>query len=484
MSENTQIFICRFCLCRCENPISMLLDTEFADKVNDVFYKLNLEVKLLKIYFKRNFKRKIKLSSQISSENGLPVVVCDFCYNTIEQFHSFFRAVLENQEKLKMELQELLQEQETGEVKLEFEENDDDEEWHVMNESDVEENFSSEVGNFIEKSDLSSMKKREKPPRTKRFTLPNHVVQKYKSGAPLDADLDEKLSKNQNKLYICDHCPNFHTISKARMVCHVRECRNLSFKRRLSLKMSHEMLMISCPKCPSDALKMKNDEILQLHLQEHADVEELDRNRVLRGFPPLIPCPKCERRLRTDADFISHMQKHEIDDLMTCELCGRTTVKSNLRSHLRNHFKKIVCEFCSKVFKNQTNLKRHILAKHTNSELFVCDRCNMRIKRENKFKEHLSVCRGPDTVWPCIHCGETFQSNSHRHYHVKKFHIGYKCKMCAIEVRSVTQLKHHYTSDAHKLKSAEKRERLAQNRLLKSTKQETGQGVSIQLKRR
>lgn len=482
--SDLQVHICRFCLCKCENPINMLTEGDFIEKSSDVFYKLNLEVRFFSTQILLRLNKKFLL--KISQENGLPVIVCIFCYNTIVQFHAYFVCVAENQEKLTSELEELLQEEVTrDEIKVE-----DDEEWHVL-EEDIVETSPGDIGNYIEihageesDVDLTETTKNESftTKRSKRFIISDEMIKKYKEGASLEPSLKEKLAKKYNKLFICHFC-EFYTFSKPRIVSHVLECKDtwcLPPKIRASYRTipDKEMLTIPCPLCPSDALKMKNDRILQLHLTEHADFDRIDRDRLKRGCPPLIPCPRCERRLRTEIEFHSHLKKHANDELFTCELCGRTTLKSNLRSHLRNHFKKIICEFCSKVFKNPSGLQKHIKAKHSGPEFFVCDRCNMKIRREQKFKEHLSVCRGPGTVWPCIHCGETFESNSHRHYHVKKFHIGYKCKMCGVEVKSVTQLKHHYKSEAHKQRSQEKRAEIAKSKLTK------GNENSAVLKRR
>ncbi|XP_063701515.1 histone-lysine N-methyltransferase PRDM16-like [Culicoides brevitarsis] len=438
MSETT-INICRFCLCKCKKSINILSTENFIEKTKDVFYKLNLE---------------------ISEENGLPFVVCVVCYNTIDQFHSYFITVAENQDKLTSELEEMLEE--SCSVK------DNYEEWQETVE---------EVGNYIEVNDENDSNEEISTKNIENLWISEENIQRIKEGASLDATLREKFSKEQ--LFICDFC-NFYTFDKQRIESHLFECKDSWELSKESYKnpTPKELLTIQCPLCPSDALKMKNDRVLQLHLKEHADYERIDRERLERGFLPLIPCPKCERRLRTEAEFQLHLKKHEKDELMTCELCGRTTVTSNLRSHLRNHFKKIICEFCSKTFKNPGGLQKHIQAKHNGPEHFVCDRCNTKIRRELKFKEHLAVCRGPGTVWPCIHCGETFESNSHRHYHVKKFHIGYKCKTCGIETKSVTALKHHYKSETHRMKSQEKRADIAHSKLTKN------KGGSMSLKRR
>lgn len=391
----------------------------------------------------------------------------------------FQNAVAENQEKLAAELEELLQECVVDEIKV-----DTQEDWHIFNEDNVEAS-AAEVGNEVNADNDDTMDEGVKLTKTrinrcptiktrnKRYIISDRMIKRYKEGAPLEPTLKAKLAKNYNRLYICDYCDSYHTFSKPRMINHVLECKDttcLPPKQQASYNKAPEkdMLTVPCPLCPPDALKMKNERILQLHLKEHAAYARLDKDRNSRGAQfPLIQCTHCERRLRSESEFQSHLKKHENDELMTCELCGRTTVTSNLRSHLRHHFKRIICEFCSKVFKNPSGLQKHISAKHSGPEFFVCDRCNAKIRREQKFKEHLAVCRGPGTVWPCIHCGESFESNSHRHYHVKKFHIGYKCKMCAIEVKSVTQLKHHYKSEAHKQRSQEKRAELAQNKLTK-----------------
>lgn len=298
-------------------------------------------------------------------------------------------------------------------------------------------------------------------------------IQKYKTGGKLNVQILSEL--NLKSLFICDYCDKYFT-TQTQITSHVIKC-NASRRKKNSkperpsyrrVPKPHE-LIISCPLCPPNALKFKNHEILQLHLTEHDRFERIDQNRTERNLSSLMQCPNCERRFGIDEEFEAHLKNHQVGRFMTCELCGRSIVSSSLKTHLKLHFKRFCCEFCSHKFRNRCDLMKHIRLNHERPDNYECNFCRKKIKHKAALEKHLEFCRGPGTVGPCIHCGQKFLSRSDRMYHVQKFHLGYVCRMCNVQLEGVTALKNHRKSEEHKKKSYEarlRREQLKQEKLM------------------
>uniref|UniRef100_A0A336KKV6 CSON011835 protein n=1 Tax=Culicoides sonorensis TaxID=179676 RepID=A0A336KKV6_CULSO len=429
-------FNCRFCLCETVEPRNIVDDTNFIQKSDEIFNQLEI---------------------QIRPGNGLSVVICDYCYNFINEFYSFYENVKENQVYLKNELHT---------VDLDHKP-DNLSEYEVQIVLETE-----EIGTEMEISDQNSKINNKSTTKKKSFQLSQSQIMKYKAGAPLDKCDVKKL--DGNPLFICDNCDKFYT-NKAVFTNHVMKCLNVSIKRRqFEDKPSYrkvpnpDELTISCHLCPSHAIKFKSEEILALHLTEHDRFDRIDQNRLNRGLPQLMQCPHCERRYGNPDEFKIHLKNHESGRFMTCELCGRSIITSCLKTHLKLHFKKFCCEFCSHKFRTRCDLMRHIRLNHERPEYYECHHCLKKIKHKSVLEKHLENCRGPNTVGPCVHCGETFSSKSDRMYHVQKYHIGYICRTCGIQVDGVTALKNHRKSDGHKQKSNEarmRREKLKQEKM-------------------
>lgn len=346
------------------------------------------------------------------------MIACEYCYNFITQFHSFYENVKENQDFLVNEL----------EARRKQEENASQDEATVHVE--------------IEDPNLSE-------------------------------NFNEILTETKEEIFVCHFCEKSFK-NKTQLSTHFTKCS----KNDVNLKTEkpsyriipkpHE-LTVSCDLCPPQALKFKNDQILALHMTEHDRYERIDQSRAERGLHSLIPCPNCERRFSLQDEYESHLKNHESGRLMTCELCGRSIVSSSLKTHLKLHFKRFCCEICSHTFRNRCDMQKHIRLNHDRPDSYECHYCLKRIRYKSALERHLEFCRGPGTVGPCIHCGERFASRSDRMYHVQKFHTGYVCRTCNIQLKGVTALKNHRKSEAHKKMSHEarlRREEMKQEKLL------------------
>lgn len=181
---------------------------------------------------------------------------------------------------------------------------------------------------------------------------------------------------------------------------------------------------------------------LKAHLQRHADGS-------------LYPkCGRCGRQFKQKKNLIEHMQRHDGDRRIHCELCdklffresylrihmrthngerpyqcsncGKTfATRSSLLQHGRTHDKKLVgtfkCTQCDRIYFNSTRLSEHIRAVHTGEKPFTCDICGVAFARQKCWKEHVKIHNGKQ--FPCKYCGILFSQGSGRRRHEKLMHI-------------------------------------------------------------
>uniref|UniRef100_A0A336M423 CSON011836 protein n=1 Tax=Culicoides sonorensis TaxID=179676 RepID=A0A336M423_CULSO len=347
-----------------------------------------------------------KIQLKINPENEASMMICYYCSDFINNFYEFYESVRKNHD-------DFLTATEKSQAEISFQEQnispqDTDKD---LKRKDDELNIESEVIDYC-----------HEPLSDAEFNLNEEIC---------DDEIFKSDIKNTKK-----------------------EIKKIPSYRKVP---SQKELIISCPLCPSHALKLKNEKILKLHLAEHANFDRIDENRVNTGQSPLLRCPNCERRFASDSELKSHLDNHQRNAFMTCELCGRTTVAANLSAHLQNHFKRYFCEFCSLVSKSRYDLEKHIKRKHSGPQFYECAHCNKKLKRKKLLEKHIRTCLGPGRSRVCPHCGVVFESFSKRKKHINLVHIGYNCRICDIALSSQYQYKKHILGREHKEKSLEKK---------------------------
>lgn len=350
----------------------------------------------------------------MSSGNDLPVLVCDYCHDFILKFYVFYEFVKENQERLSLEV------------------------------PPKKEDVPSVVSTDRQKTPPPVRRRKLKK---KQLNLPSSVIKDLKSGLPPSPSLVQTLASS--RLFLCDHCDNYYSLHAKVLLVHVKRCKN---------KQSSEAeLVVACPLCQPRAPKMRNDQVLQLHLREHERLSRIDESRIRTGQTPLLPCPDCERRFSSKLNLETHMRNHVKDAFMTCEVCGRTVVASSLTAHLLSHSKKFFCEFCSLACTTKHDLQKHVRRRHAAPESYECSYCKSPFKTKGRLEKHITFCRGPGTIRPCPHCGKLFDEYNQRKIHIRQEHIGFRCRICALEFINVSRFNRHMRTSEHLGKSEEKR---------------------------
>ena len=142
--------------------------------------------------------------------------------------------------------------------------------------------------------------------------------------------------------------------------------------------------------------------------------------------------------------YISHYERHEIEDLAGCD-CEFTGENYLLKiKHSRTvHQDYLGCsvEKCPSTFITVKALQEHLkIHMETNDK---CDKCDYstpfpRYLRKHIEKVHLNTKANPSDKFTCEECGEEFQFKNKQKYwnHVSRIHRSKVCNLCGITVTS------------------------------------------------
>ncbi|XP_067288057.1 zinc finger protein 200 isoform X3 [Pseudorasbora parva] len=92
------------------------------------------------------------------------------------------------------------------------------------------------------------------------------------------------------------------------------------------------------------------------------------------------------------------------------------TFEEVLQKTRRKH-QNALCKICSKSFRNNGNLRKHMLV-HQNERPFCCSSCQSRFKTKSSLKEHERLHTG-DYRYSCPRCGRGFSRSNHVRKHLK-----------------------------------------------------------------
>lgn len=126
----------------------------------------------------------------------------------------------------------------------------------------------------------------------------------------------------------------------------------------------------------------------------------------------------------------------ELKKVYRCSLCSKVfRNSSNLNRHIRSHGDKLFkCDDCDKLFSRKESLKQHISYKHSKNMpdleyKYMCNTCDKSFRLENALKFH--NCRTDDKTFQCDICSRFFSTNSNLSKHKKKHGEKlYSCEIC------------------------------------------------------
>lgn len=175
-------------------------------------------------------------------------------------------------------------------------------------------------------------------------------------------------------------------------------------------------------------------------------------------------CDSCGKGFKRADGLKQHLKTHNPEDRekIECYVCGRLlSSRKALDIHMRIHedIVPFVCEACGKSFRQQSNLRSHILNVHTDEATFQCEKCPKKLKSLALWKVHMRfhACKeGLDKsktlslgkFYTCSFCPKTFatatQHKTHLRTHSNERPFG--CTLCSKFFKERSKLKRHLTS--------------------------------------
>ncbi|XP_052753060.1 zinc finger protein ZFP2-like [Galleria mellonella] len=171
-------------------------------------------------------------------------------------------------------------------------------------------------------------------------------------------------------------------------------------------------------------------------------------------------CDICKQRMPSEEKLLSHKRYHQLR--YKCSECGltrisRLTIKDHYTAYHCYGYYQYNCPHCSKIFKRQVSLRKHISYSHTNKERVSCAYCHKSYVNKEVLKGHM-IMRHPKEVaggevhkkYVCQECGMAFKAPSHlKNHSIKHSHRrDYYCVECDKSFKSNSSLKQHLKTAA------------------------------------
>ena len=154
--------------------------------------------------------------------------------------------------------------------------------------------------------------------------------------------------------------------------------------------------------------------------------------------------------MNNDEEKIKNKEKHKYK----CKHCNYTTGSSgNISRHKRriHDDKQVLCNQCSKPFKDPYEMRQHIRSKHENSKL-LCEVCSAAFNTRQSLRRHRIMVHSANTPFVCKFCGQKFFEKRSYYGHINK-HMAvkpYNCSVCNLEFGYKYSLERHLLTCTNK----------------------------------
>lgn len=160
----------------------------------------------------------------------------------------------------------------------------------------------------------------------------------------------------------------------------------------------------------------------------------------------LYKCPACSKTFKHNTALQRHITCHTGERPFDCTECGKTfRQKGSLHIHMRKHTgeKPFSCLVCGKNFTQSGTLAAHMRI-HTGEKPFSCSVCKKRYNERGTLVRHMRVHTG-EKPFTCQLCGKRFSEKGNLNKH-KRIHTGEKpfsCSECQKKFSLLSHLKNH-----------------------------------------
>ncbi|KAH8311624.1 hypothetical protein KR044_007270 [Drosophila immigrans] len=134
--------------------------------------------------------------------------------------------------------------------------------------------------------------------------------------------------------------------------------------------------------CNICGLKVKDEEVLDLHMNLHEGKTELE-------------CRYCSKKFSHKRNVLRHMEVHWDKKKYQCEKCGeRFSLSWLMYNHLMRHDAEehaLICEVCNQQFKTKRTYKHHLRTHQTDRPRYQCPDCEKSFVDKYTLKVHKRV---------------------------------------------------------------------------------------------
>ncbi|XP_062533946.1 transcription factor grauzone-like [Armigeres subalbatus] len=416
-------------------------------------------------------------------------VICEFCWEKVDQFHQFYQEVKTLHEDLldsrplsvylKQEdngceanslfdncLDATLEANETSDiVECEPDIEDDSDQKPSMGDTDIDidekplivmaeddEDVRYEIRKLRNGSKRIASEKGSKAKPSK----PKKIYRKRKKLSPEQQKEEDDFIK-QHRSYVCEHCyeefDDFQAIIRHTVQVHDQPyivCCDLKYRTRAALLLHVQHLLnpqtIKCEICNRS---FKSQSSVNRHKEEvHPEEHQL-----------IFKCERCPKSFPKQKLLQRHIDQHETleKEKAKCPTCGKCfKTKVHLRRHILAVHEKsfeFICEVCSKGFLKHSELKAHQVYHELTAEQQKkqCPICNKWMKNLRYWRKHMGRHRG-EGEYKCEHCDHVSINLLSLKLHVERKHNPkckkYVCELCNKEYSRPVTLREHI-ANAH-----------------------------------
>ncbi|XP_063235617.1 zinc finger protein 892-like [Bacillus rossius redtenbacheri] len=163
-------------------------------------------------------------------------------------------------------------------------------------------------------------------------------------------------------------------------------------------------------------------------------------------------CSVCGKVFKNHSNMRRHMVIHT-EKSFTCATCGRAFYnKPLLAQHMLSHSRErpFKCDICGVAYNRHSNMLQHRKLVHANGKdrrlfAYQCSKCGRRLRSELTYKAHLAKHNGGITIFQCETCGKQYKTLELYRVHLR-VHTGerpFMCEVCGKSFRGAYTLKQH-----------------------------------------
>ncbi|XP_071329196.1 oocyte zinc finger protein XlCOF20-like isoform X2 [Trachinotus anak] len=204
-----------------------------------------------------------------------------------------------------------------------------------------------------------------------------------------------------------------------------------------------QFLLSQCFKPEPEVLDEDWNQMIQSHPLSDSEAGSHKRSAPQKK---LYKCPACSKTFKHNTALQRHITCHTGERPFNCSECGKSfRQKGSLHIHMRKHTgeKPFSCSVCGKNFTQSGTLAAHTRI-HTGEKPFSCSVCKKRYKERGTLVRHMRVHTG-EKPFSCSLCGKRFSEKGNLNKH-KRIHTGEKpfsCSVCDRKFSLLSHLKNH-----------------------------------------